>query len=44
MYRMYYTKCFKSYVGNAGAVFNIDKIDEAAWERLASKMSYVQGI
>src|SRR6185312_5466006 len=33
----------KSFVGNAGAEFDIDQIDEAAWKRLAEKMSYVQG-
>ena len=33
----------KSFVGNAAAEFDIDRIDEAAWKRLAEKMSYVQG-
>ena len=33
----------KSFVGNAAAEFNVDRIDEAAWKRLAEKMSYVQG-
>jgi len=33
----------KTFVGNAGAEFDIDQIDEAAWQRLATKMSYVQG-
>src|SRR5664279_402988 len=33
----------KSFVGNAAAEFDLDKIDEAAWKRLAEKMSYVQG-
>jgi glucose-6-phosphate 1-dehydrogenase len=33
----------KSFVGDAGAEFNIDRIDEAAWKRLAARMSYVQG-
>jgi glucose-6-phosphate 1-dehydrogenase len=33
----------KSFVGNAAAEFDIDQIDEAAWQRLAEKMSYVQG-
>jgi len=33
----------KSFVGNAAAEFNVDQIDEAAWKRLAEKMSYVQG-
>jgi glucose-6-phosphate 1-dehydrogenase len=33
----------KSFVGNAAAAFNVDRIDRAAWKRLAEKMSYVQG-
>jgi glucose-6-phosphate 1-dehydrogenase len=33
----------KSFVGNPTTGFNIDHIDEAAWQRLASVMSYVQG-
>jgi glucose-6-phosphate 1-dehydrogenase len=33
----------KSFVGNAAAALDIDQVDEAAWERLANKMSYVQG-
>jgi glucose-6-phosphate 1-dehydrogenase len=33
----------KSFVGNATAEFDLDRIDEAAWQRLAAKMSYVQG-
>jgi glucose-6-phosphate 1-dehydrogenase len=33
----------KSFVGNAAAGFNIDHIDEAAWQRLTEKMSYVRG-
>jgi glucose-6-phosphate 1-dehydrogenase len=33
----------KSFVGNATAEFDIDRIDEAAWKRLAEKMSYIQG-
>jgi glucose-6-phosphate 1-dehydrogenase len=33
----------KSFVGNPGADFNIDRIDQAAWKRLAATMSYVQG-
>ncbi len=33
----------KSYVGTAAAGFHIDHIDEAAWQRLAEKMLYVQG-
>jgi glucose-6-phosphate 1-dehydrogenase len=33
----------KGFVGNSATEFDIDKIDQAAWERLASKMSYVQG-
>lgn len=33
----------KTFVGNAAAELDIDRIDEAAWKRLAEKMSYVQG-
>ncbi len=33
----------KSFVGNAAAEFHVGQIDEAAWKRLAEKMSYVQG-
>ena len=33
----------KSFVGNTAAEFDIDRIDRAAWQRLAEKMSYVQG-
>jgi glucose-6-phosphate 1-dehydrogenase len=33
----------KSFVGNATAEFDVDRIDEAAWRRVAEKMSYVQG-
>jgi glucose-6-phosphate 1-dehydrogenase len=33
----------KSFVGNAAAEFDLDRIDETAWNQLAEKMSYVQG-
>lgn len=33
----------KSFVGNAAAEFDIERIDEAAWRRLAERMSYIQG-
>src|SRR5664279_3996318 len=33
----------KSFVGNGAAEFDVDEIDEAAWKRLAEKISYVQG-
>jgi glucose-6-phosphate 1-dehydrogenase len=33
----------ESFVGNAGAEFDIDRIDGAAWKRLAGKMTYLQG-
>src|SRR6185437_2359168 len=33
----------KSFVGNTTAEFEIDRIDEVAWKRLAAKMFYVQG-
>jgi glucose-6-phosphate 1-dehydrogenase len=36
-------EAMKSFVGNAGAEFSLDRIDAAAWRRLAEKMSYIQG-
>jgi len=33
----------QSFVGNATASFAIDRIDEAAWQRLARSMCYLQG-
>ena len=33
----------KTFVDAADAEFHIDRIDESAWNRLAGKMSYVQG-
>jgi glucose-6-phosphate 1-dehydrogenase len=33
----------KSFVGNTTAEFDAPQIDQAAWQRLAAKMSYVQG-
>src|SRR6202011_1384882 len=33
----------RSFVGNAATGFDIDHIDEAAWKRLAMRISYVQG-
>jgi glucose-6-phosphate 1-dehydrogenase len=33
----------QSYVGNASAAFQVDHLDAAAWERLASNMSYMPG-
>ncbi len=33
----------KSFVGGAANQFDVDHIDEAAWQRLADKMSYVRG-
>ncbi len=33
----------KSFIGNAAAEFDVSQIDEAAWKRLAEKMSYVRG-
>ncbi len=33
----------KSFVGNANSEFDIDHIDDAVWQRLAGKMSYIQG-
>src|SRR5579871_5670327 len=33
----------KSFVGDPAAEFGLDRIDDAAWRRLAEKMSYLQG-
>ncbi len=33
----------KSFVGNAAAEVDIDHIDKVSWQRLAKKMSYIQG-
>src|SRR5262245_38715277 len=33
----------KSFVGNATSEFDVDGIDQAAWEKLTSRMSYVPG-
>jgi glucose-6-phosphate 1-dehydrogenase len=33
----------ESFVGSLAAEFAVDKIDEAAWKRLAERISYVQG-
>jgi glucose-6-phosphate 1-dehydrogenase len=33
----------KSFVGKTGAEFNTDHVDEAAWQKLAAKMTYVEG-
>ena len=34
---------FKTFVGNAATEFDVDRIDEAGWKRLAEKMSYLRG-
>jgi glucose-6-phosphate 1-dehydrogenase len=33
----------KGFVGDTSAEFHLDRIDEAAWKRLAERMSYIQG-
>ncbi len=33
----------KTFVGNATSEFDVDKIDQAAWARLAERMTYIQG-
>ena len=33
----------KSFVGDATSEFDVDKIDQAAWTRLADRMTYIQG-
>src|SRR5664279_6237514 len=42
-WREHLYEMLKSYVGNSDAVFDVDKIDQDAWDRLAKKMSYVPG-
>ena len=32
-----------SFIGNAAAEFDVDKIDEDVWKRLADKMTYIDG-
>jgi glucose-6-phosphate 1-dehydrogenase len=36
-------KALESFVGNGSSEFDLDEIDMAAWQRLAAKMSYIQG-
>src|SRR5262249_23326188 len=36
-------EALKRFVGNVATEFNLGRIDEAAWQRLAEKMSYIQG-
>ena len=36
-------RTMKSYVGNAVTEFDVSHIDEAAWKRLADKMTYIPG-
>jgi glucose-6-phosphate 1-dehydrogenase len=33
----------KTFVGNATTEFDVDHIDEAVWQQLASRMTYIQG-
>ena len=42
-WRAHLYEMLKSFVGNTATEFGVDHIDQAAWKRLASKMSYVQG-
>jgi glucose-6-phosphate 1-dehydrogenase len=42
-WRKHLRDMLQSFVGNAEAEFDVAAIDEAAWQRLADKMSYVQG-
>jgi glucose-6-phosphate 1-dehydrogenase len=42
-WRTHLLDTLKRFVGNADAGFEIDRIDQEAWTRLAEKMSYVQG-
>ncbi len=36
-------EALRDFVGSASTEFNLDQIDEAAWKRLAERMSYIQG-
>jgi glucose-6-phosphate 1-dehydrogenase len=42
-WRSHLYNMLKSFVDSAGAEFDIDRIDDAVWKRLAMKMSYIQG-
>jgi glucose-6-phosphate 1-dehydrogenase len=42
-WRAHLYESLKSFVGQAGSEFDAGKIDEAAWHRLADRMSYVRG-
>jgi glucose-6-phosphate 1-dehydrogenase len=42
-WRHHLYEAMKGFVGNAAAEFGLDRIDDAAWGRLAEKMSYLQG-
>ena len=34
----------KTFVGNATSEFGVDRIDKAAWDRVASRMAFVRGV
>lgn len=36
-------EALQSFVGNSASTFDIDRIDEAVWDRLADRMAFVQG-
>jgi glucose-6-phosphate 1-dehydrogenase len=42
-WRNHLHEALKRFVGNVATEFNLSQIDEAAWQRLAEKMSYIQG-
>jgi glucose-6-phosphate 1-dehydrogenase len=42
-WRDHLSHTLRSFVGNAATEFDVDHIDEAAWQRLADKMSFLQG-
>ncbi|HEX4025174.1 MAG TPA: glucose-6-phosphate dehydrogenase [Steroidobacteraceae bacterium] len=42
-WREHLHQMLQSFVGNPAASFEIDRIDEAAWQRLARSMCYLQG-
>jgi glucose-6-phosphate 1-dehydrogenase len=42
-WREHLYQALTGFVGNVASEFNLDQIDEAAWQRLAQTMSYIQG-
>jgi glucose-6-phosphate 1-dehydrogenase len=42
-WREHLHEMLKSFVGGSAAGFHIERIDQAAWKRLSSSMTYIQG-